>query len=44
MPDFGFCELCDVWVTPDYCPNCEKSKCPYCGDCAEKCQDEMTGE
>ena len=40
MPDLYFCELCDVWVTPEYCATCEKSKCPYCGNCAEKCKEE----
>lgn len=35
MPDFYFCELCDVWTEPEYCQTCEKSKCHYCGDCEE---------
>jgi hypothetical protein len=42
MPDLYSCELCDVWVTPEYCVTCEKSKCPNCGDCEEAslCEEE----
>jgi hypothetical protein len=40
MPNFYSCELCDIWTEPECCETCEKSKCAYCGDCAEKCKEE----